>query len=156
MPVGDAELPRARDVALGPDRPERQEILLAFAANLRACRTTAGLSQAVLARRCFLAPDRISSMERGRTSPPLTVLLLLADSVGVPVAQLTKELNAPTRQASTEKILQLVAEQPGITTETLAELLGVPAWYVNQSGHRLHSLQTIHSRGRGWEPRPGE
>jgi transcriptional regulator with XRE-family HTH domain len=152
MPGRDDEMPRTRDVALGPDRPERQAILAAFGENVKACRTAAGLSQAVLAQRCFLAPERISSMERGRVSPTLTVLLLLADTIDVPVAELARDLPAPTRQASTEKIRALVAEQPEITTEKLAEALGVPAWYVTQSGHRLRSLRAILTRGRGWEP----
>jgi transcriptional regulator with XRE-family HTH domain len=156
MPARDDEIRRTRDVAFGPDRPERQAILLAFGANLKACRTGAGISQAVLAHRCFLAHERISSMEHGRTSPTLTVLLLLANTLGVPVAELTRDLSAPTRQASTEKILALVAEQPEITTEKLADLLGVPAWYVTQSGRRLRSLRAILARGRGWELSSGE
>jgi transcriptional regulator with XRE-family HTH domain len=156
MPERDDEMRRTTDVALGPDRPERSGVLLAFGENLRACRIEAGLSQAVLGQRCFLPADRVSNMEGGRTSPTLTMLLLLAVALDVSIDELTKGLAAPTRQASNEKMLELVARQPGITTDKLAEAIGVPAWYVNQSGHRLRSLGAMLARGCGWEPGVGQ
>jgi peroxiredoxin len=60
-------------VALGPDIPERDEILCRFGCNLKTHRVLAGLSQQGLSERCFLQHGRISQLERGMRSPSLPV-----------------------------------------------------------------------------------
>ena len=89
MHRASASAKQARLAALGPDKPEKDEILLAFGKNLRSLRIAARLSQDKLARRCFLRHDDVSHIERGVRTPSLTMLFMLAHTLGASVAHLT-------------------------------------------------------------------
>ena len=141
---------QARLAALGPDKPEKDEILRAFGKNLRSLRVAAGLSQEKLARRCFLRRDDISHFERGAATPSLTMLLMLAHTLGASVAQLTDGLAAPSRTASKSQTLSLLALQPGISTLALAEDMEVPAWYVRELILCLEATGEVARQPPGW------
>jgi DNA-binding CsgD family transcriptional regulator/DNA-binding XRE family transcriptional regulator len=134
---------RTRHLTFGPDEVETRSLLLAFGENLRLLRCRAGLSQQVLGDRCFLRHDQISRLERGLAEPSLPLLMVLAHGLGVGVEELTKRLQAPRRRASRAKMLALLAEQPELKTEQIAELLGLPSWYVLQNGRHLRSYRKI-------------
>lgn len=150
MHRASASAKRARLAALGPDKHEKNEILLAFGKNLRSLRVAARLSQDKLARRCFLRHDDISHFERGADTPSLTVLLMLAHTLSTSVAQLTDGLAAPSRAATTRQILALVASQPGISTLALAEDIKVPFWYVRELVRCLEATGEIARQPSGW------
>jgi transcriptional regulator with XRE-family HTH domain len=159
MPLADAHESWIRQVALGPDIPERDGILRAFGEDLRSLRVAARLSQEQLAARSFLRHGQISDLERGETAPNLTVLLMLAHAIGVSVGELTDGLVAPSRQAGRTEILAVLARQPGISTDGLAQALGLPSWYVLQTVRCLQSFGEIVRKSPGWQPgsarRPG-
>lgn len=140
---GGGRVASTMQVALGPDTPERDGVLLAFGQRLRLCRADAGLSQHALASRCFLRHDHVSRLELGRTEPSLTVLLVLAHATGVTVGELTSELPIPNRQASRAEMRALFAGEPGITTTRLAAATGLPIWYVLQNGRYLRAFEEI-------------
>src|SRR5580692_652095 len=100
MAPGKSPAGRAREVALGPDKPERDELLRAFGQTLKRHRTLAGLTQRTLAERRLLRADEISHLEQGTRIPNLLVLLLLADAIGADDGELTGGLAAPTRRAT--------------------------------------------------------
>ena len=150
MHSASASAKQARLAALGPDKPEKDEILLAFGRNLSSLRAAARLSQDKLARRCFLRHDEISRLERGGATPSLTVLLILAHTLGSSVAHLTDGLAAPSRTASTSQALSLIASQPGISTLALAEDMGVPSWYVRELICCLEATGEIARQPPGW------
>lgn len=152
MPAHSSPVRDARQLALGPDKRERDLLLLAFGQNLKTQRVLAGLSQQALADRCFLRPGQVSQLERGKTAPGLLVLLLLADTTGVEIGQLVSGLAAPSRRASREQILALVTQHPGISTAELEGSLGLPPEYVARTARRMHSYQEIVWRSRGWQP----
>jgi transcriptional regulator with XRE-family HTH domain len=54
-----------------------------FAANLRATRKAAGLTQQGLADACDLQRSYVSRLERGELDPRLTMIVRLADALGV-------------------------------------------------------------------------
>ena len=54
-----------------------------FGDELRRLRRGAGLSQETLAARAGLSPEAVSLLERGRRSPRLTTMRLLAEAMGV-------------------------------------------------------------------------
>ncbi len=60
-----------------------------FAANLKAVRKGAGVSQQWLAERCSVYRTEISLLERGKREPRLGTLVKLANSLGVSVDRLT-------------------------------------------------------------------
>jgi transcriptional regulator with XRE-family HTH domain len=60
-----------------------------FAANLKAARTGAGVSQQWVAERCSLHRTEISLLERGKREPRLGTLVKLATALGVSVERLT-------------------------------------------------------------------
>jgi ribosome-binding protein aMBF1 (putative translation factor) len=64
MHSASASAKQARLAAL-PDKPGKDEILLAFGKSLSSLRAAARLSQDKLARRCFLRHDDIAHFERG-------------------------------------------------------------------------------------------
>jgi transcriptional regulator with XRE-family HTH domain len=136
----------------GPDKDERDQLLVTFGQNLRAHRVLANLTQQTLAERSFLGAGQISRFERGKAAPSLLVLLLLADATGVGVGELASGLAAPSRRASREQILALVAQQPGTRTDELARLLGLPSRYAFQTARRMHSYGEIVGRQTGWQP----
>jgi transcriptional regulator with XRE-family HTH domain len=144
---------RAWQVALGADKHERDGLLRAFGQNLKKHRALAGLTQQTLAERCFLDSGQISHLERGKTAPNLLILLMLADVTGVGVGELVSGLGAPSRVASREQILVLVAQQPGVRTAALAGSLALPPWYAYQTARRMHSYGEIVWRRPGWQPR---
>jgi transcriptional regulator with XRE-family HTH domain len=153
MPSPNAHESWIRQLALGPDIPEREAILRVFGERLRSLRVPARLSQTELAARCFTSHDRISDLECADTEPRLTVVLMLAHALGVSAGELTDGLPAPTRQAGRAHILALVARQPGISTDELAQALGLPSWYVLRSVLFLQSFGEIVRDPTGWQPR---
>jgi len=142
----EVRLKQTRLVGLGPDRPERDAMLVPFGERLRSLRVSAGLSQEAIARRCFLGGHDISDLERGHSAPVLPTLLMLRDALGISVGVLTDGLQAPTRQASRAQILALLSAHPGSSTQALAESIGVPAWYIRQLVRYLEA-----TGAPGWE-----
>jgi len=67
-------------------------VMRAFAANLRACRIRAALSQERLAFRAQLHRTEVSLLERARREPRLTTVVRLAHALGVPAASLLDEI----------------------------------------------------------------
>ncbi|MDP8943384.1 MAG: helix-turn-helix domain-containing protein [Actinomycetota bacterium] len=59
-----------------------------FAANLRARRKRAGLSQEALGDACDLHRTEVSLLERGAREPRLSTIVRLARALGVPPADL--------------------------------------------------------------------
>lgn len=110
---GDTDRREVRVVRPGIDRPERDALRLAFGQNLRSLRTAARISRDALAR-CFVRNDNISRLEHGGPPPRLELVVLLAKTLGVTVGGLTEGLVAPSRAASTERMLALVAEPPKV------------------------------------------
>jgi transcriptional regulator with XRE-family HTH domain len=123
---------QTRLVGLGPDKPERDAMLLPFGEKLRSLRASACLSQEALARRCFLSGRDIGDLERGHSAPSLPTLLMLRDALGVSVGVLTDSLQAPSRRAGRAQVLALLNARPDTGTQALAESIGVPAWYARQ------------------------
>jgi transcriptional regulator with XRE-family HTH domain len=105
---------------------------LAFGQNLKSLRATAGLTQETVAMRCFLRTDQVSSFECGGAPPSLELLLLLGETLGVSLGELTEGLVAPARAASLGRVRALIAERPASTTSALAKASGLPESYVFQ------------------------
>lgn len=59
--------------------------------NVRAARTAAGLTQEGLAGRAGIDRKTVNRLEQGTHSPLLDHLLVIADAVGVPLADLVRE-----------------------------------------------------------------
>lgn len=57
---------------------------------VRAARVAAGLTQEDVAGRCGLDRKTVNRLEQGHTSPLLDHLLLIADAIGVPLADLVR------------------------------------------------------------------
>jgi transcriptional regulator with XRE-family HTH domain len=152
MSVPSARESWIRQLALGPDIPEREAILRAFGEHLRSLRVTAGLTQEKLGARCFLTHGRMSDLEHGQTEPRLTMVLMLAHGLGVPVGELIAGLAAPSRQAGRAQILAVLARQPAISADGLVEALGVPRWYVLENMRSLQSFGEIVCGPSGWQP----
>jgi transcriptional regulator with XRE-family HTH domain len=150
MPAGDRRARQVRLVALGPDKPETDGVLLAFGERLKSLRTATGFSLGQLVARCFLRNDHISGLEHGGSASRLTVLLMLAHAIGVSAGEPTSGLAAPTRQAGRAQTLAVIARQPGIGTDALAQSLGLPAWYAAQIVRCLASVGEIASESTGW------
>jgi transcriptional regulator with XRE-family HTH domain len=142
-------------LALGPDIPERDEILRCFGRNLRTRRVAARLTQSTLSERCFLSCQQISRLERGRVAPSLLVLLMLSDTLGTSLDELTEGMGAPTRQPSCLLVRQLIEGSPGISTAEIADSLDLPFWYVFRGARRMASLGEIRGRGSSWQPMIG-
>jgi len=150
MQRASASAKQARLAALGPDKPEKDDLLLAFGKNLSSLRGATRLSQDKLARRCFLRHDHIAHFERGAATPNLIMLLMLAHTLGASVADLTEGLAAPSRTASKGRTLALVASQPGISTLALADDLALPAWYVRELIRCLEATGEVARQPPGW------
>lgn len=58
---------------------------------IRAARVAARLTQEEVAGRCGLDRKTVNRLEQGRTSPLLDHLLLIADAIGVDLADLVRE-----------------------------------------------------------------
>ena len=123
---------QTRLVGLGPDKPERDAMLLPFGEKLRSLRASAYLSQEALARRCFLSGHDIGDLERGHSAPSLPTLLMLRDALGVSIGVLTDGLQAPSRRAGRAQVLALLNARPDTGIQALAESIGVPVWYARQ------------------------
>ena len=80
----------------------------AFGDELRRLRKRAGMSQELLADRAGLSPEAVSLLERGRRSPRMTTMRLLADAL---------ELDPPTRQRLFDA---QVSEDPGPASPAFA------------------------------------
>jgi DNA-binding CsgD family transcriptional regulator/transcriptional regulator with XRE-family HTH domain len=139
-------------VSFGPDKLERDRMLSAFGERLRSLREAAGVSQQMLAERCFLRHDQVFMLERGKSVPDLSVLLILAEILGVTAGELVDGLAAPSRRGSREQMLALVARGPGVNTETLTSQLGYPGWYVTRVGRYLRSFGEVAWEPPGWWP----
>jgi transcriptional regulator with XRE-family HTH domain len=150
----DEPIRRGAQVALGPDVPERDEILRVFGRNVKALRMVARLTQPALSERSFLSCENISTLERGKLTPNLLVLLALSDALGVPLAELVEGVRAPTRQRSRRQIRQLIERHPGISTTGLADTLKLPPWYVRQDARYMSALSEIRGRDANWQPAP--
>jgi transcriptional regulator with XRE-family HTH domain len=148
--VEEVRLKQRRLVVLGPDKPERDAMLVPFGEKLRSLRASAGLSQEAIARRCFLGGHDISDLERGHSAPVLPTLLMLRDALGISVGVLTDGLQAPSRQASRAQVTALLSAHPDSSTKVLGESIGVPAWYVRQLVRYLEA-----TGAPGWEPGRG-
>jgi ribosome-binding protein aMBF1 (putative translation factor) len=74
---------QSRLVTFGPDKHERELVLLGFGDTLRGLRREARLSQEALAMRCFMRRDEIGGFESGRRVPDLLALLVLSEARGV-------------------------------------------------------------------------
>lgn len=70
-----------------------------FSVELRRLRTQAGLSQSALAERAGLSPEAISLLERGRRSPRLTTIRLLATALLLSDAERARLFAAPLAAA---------------------------------------------------------
>jgi transcriptional regulator with XRE-family HTH domain len=145
---------QSRLVTFGPDRHERADVFLGFGNNLRTLRAAAGLSQDQLAKRCFMPRDQISAIERGVRAADLPAMLVFEERLGVSVTELTAGLTAPIRRAGTVQVLDLLRRQPGLSTDALAAMLGLPFWYVCEIALYLQSIRAIVSEQSGWQPAP--
>jgi transcriptional regulator with XRE-family HTH domain len=145
--VQEVRLKQTRLVGLGPDKPERDAMLVPFGEKLRSLRASAGLSQEAIARRCFLGGHDISDLERGHSAPVLPILLMLCDALGISVGVLPAGLQAPSRKASRAQVIALLSAHPGSSTQALAESIEVPAWYVRQLIRYLEA-----TGAPGWQP----
>lgn len=62
----------------------------AFAGNLKAARTRAGLTQSALAAAAGVRESYVSMLERGQRNPPLDTIALLAHALGTTVSALVR------------------------------------------------------------------
>jgi transcriptional regulator with XRE-family HTH domain len=131
---------RQRQIALGPDQHEIDDLYRAFARSLNRRRTAAELTQETLAHRCFLRTEQVSRLERGKTAPRFAELLLLARALGTEVGDLLDGLVAPTRDTSRQQMLALIASNADMNTVELAASLSLPRWYVNQNARYVRSI----------------
>ncbi|MCW3018878.1 MAG: hypothetical protein JWN10_1186 [Solirubrobacterales bacterium] len=143
---------QSRRITFGPDKRERDDVLLAFGKKLRPLRVAGGLSQRDLAVRCFMRLDQVSAYERGARVPDLIALLVLGETLGASTRELTEGLAAPLRRAGTAQLLELVTRQPGLSTDAAAASLGLPFWYASTLALYLQSTGAIVLERTGWQP----
>jgi transcriptional regulator with XRE-family HTH domain len=141
-----------RYAVAGPDKRERDDVLLEFGQKLKACRRAAGFTQERLALWCFLPREQIWGLEAGKRAVDVPDLLVLADRLSVPAGELIAGLEAPLRRVGTAQVLEQVGRQPGITPEELASSLGLPYSYAFEIAVYLQATGAIVSNGRGWHP----
>lgn len=77
---------------------ERKRVLRAFGKKLRSERERLGLSQREFAATTGLHRNEIGYLERGEQEPYLLTLLILKQTLGVPLEDLTKGLPAPSQR----------------------------------------------------------
>jgi transcriptional regulator with XRE-family HTH domain len=143
---------QSRVVDFGPDQRERELVLLGFGETLRGMRRGEGLSQEVLAMRCFMPRDQIGGFESGKRAPDLPALLVLAQRLGVSIAALTEGLEAPVRKVSTAQVQGMVARERGVKTDRIAVSLALPLWFVSDITVYLQSIRAIVRGADGWHP----
>ncbi len=141
-----------RYAVAGPDKPERDDVLLEFGQKLKACRRAAGFTQERLAICCFVPRDQIWGLEAGKRAADVPDLLVLADRLSVSAAELIAGLEAPLRRVGTAQVLDQVIRQPGISAEDLATSLGLPYSYAFEIAVYLQATGAIISHRRGWHP----
>lgn len=83
------------------------DLKLIVGARLRAARKSAGITQSRLAEACGRTVEAISNIERGISLPPLDVLDLAAEALGVTLADLVE---APHGQGNVQERAVLEAE----------------------------------------------
>lgn len=88
-------------------------------------RTTAGLSQAELARRVGVSPSALSQTERGRHGMSGDVLMRVWEVLGVPLAELGS--GAPTHRVFPRSSRHVETLLPGVTDETIVDSPDVAA-----------------------------
>jgi hypothetical protein len=79
-------------------------------------------------------------------APNLTVLLMLAQTLGASVGELTDGLAAPSRSASRSQTLAVIASRPGLSVPALAQELALPSWYVYELVRYLEATGEIAGR----------
>jgi transcriptional regulator with XRE-family HTH domain len=94
--------PQEPQDAADPYQDERAQLLRAFGAKLRAERERRNLSQEGLAAAANVHRTQLGALELGLRDPHLTMLLILADGLGIAPGALLEGLFVPTqRKAST-------------------------------------------------------
>lgn len=88
----------AGDISGGP--LDAEDVAAAFGRVLRAARKERGLSQERLAEAVDVDRTYVSMLERGIHQPSLTVLLRMADALGVPAPQLVSDVLGGLRDGS--------------------------------------------------------
>jgi transcriptional regulator with XRE-family HTH domain len=125
-----ARIPRqTRYPAFGPDVPERNSVSLAFGERLRAIRVAAGLSQEVLAVRCFMQRAQISAIECGKGTLDPPRILVVAQRLGASAGALIDGLETPIRRVGTARCPTWSPGSPGIIADALAGSLELPSSY---------------------------
>lgn len=89
---------------------ERALLLKAFGENLRGLRTRRSLAQEGLAEVASLHRNEIGVLERGQGEPGLLTLLILADSLEVPLGSLTEGVPVPSQRRPARVVM------PGVGT----------------------------------------
>jgi transcriptional regulator with XRE-family HTH domain len=130
-------------------------ILRRFGGNMKACRVAARLTQSMRSERCFLSCQQISRLERGKLAPNLLVLLMLSDTLGTSLDELTEGVDSPTRRPSCILVRQLIERSPGVRTGEIADSLDLPFWHVRRDARRMFSLGEIRGRSSSWQPALG-
>jgi transcriptional regulator with XRE-family HTH domain len=143
---------RSRRVVAGPDKHEREEILLGFGTKLKTLRTMAELTQEELAVRAFMGRDEISCYERGARVPSMLAVLMLEARLDASRGSLTEGLAAPTRRVGIARMLELVTREPGLSMNAATASLELPQWYTSQLALYLQSIGAIISGPTGWVP----
>jgi transcriptional regulator with XRE-family HTH domain len=144
-----------RQVLRGQDKAELEGARSAFGESIRSLRKAAGLSQARLAARCLVPEWAMSDIERGRAAPSFLVQLWLARALDVPGGRLVEGLQAPSLSVSTTSILALLAQQPRLGGDKIANALDLPYTYVVRIIRYLEAYGVIVRKGHGWEVAPG-
>ncbi len=86
---------QAPKVAEDPYKTERAQLLLAFGEKLRAARERHNLSQETLAEIVNVHRTHLGALELGLRDPHLTMLLILADGLGISPGTLLEGLFVP-------------------------------------------------------------
>jgi DNA-binding XRE family transcriptional regulator len=132
------------------DKAERRALLMAFGANLRRARLSAGITQRDLAVRAeFSSATVASQLEVGTRPPNFLQLVMLGHALDTPHDALLSHLPVPLRERSTRLMLALVRKHPGISADELANALRVKPSYITMLGGRLSLEQrVIYERSR--------
>ena len=132
------------------DKAERRALFMAFGANLRRARLSAGITQRDLAVRAeFSSATVASQLEVGTRPPNFLQLVMLGHALDMPHDALLSHLPVPLRERSTRLMLALVRKHPGISADELANALRVKPSYITMLGGRLSLEQrVIYERSR--------
>lgn len=90
--------PAAAKAVAGAYKAERTRLLLAFGEKLRAERERRNLSQEALAEVANVHRTQIGALEQGLRDPHLTMLLILADGLGISPGTLVEGLFVPVER----------------------------------------------------------